>query len=600
MGAAVLGLLLAAPPAAGQWSSDPSAPLAIVQSSTSESLEALVPTPNGKTWVVWTQLPDEVRVQRLDEQGQPLLGPSGKLAIFEVDHPIFSVDEAQQLESGNLLLLTRAENDCQSDATPPTIDATLVSPSGQVLWGPKVMITENCTIEPFGSPSYFTLSVEVITVVPMGGDEFLIGFVRVVSTYNGSTRTAFVERRDGAGDQLWSLTIPDGDSHGFADVSLGMVSSGDDVLVAYDDGFHSWAYRLDPEQQGAVQWTEDLNSAPGGGAGLGMVGPDDAGGALLTRPSQQPPFNAVELQRLNGDGSLSYPGPVLPIDIPGATPSLESFDAHPDGLGVTVAAAIDDPAAAGPQLRVQRLGPSGQRLWGDAGVLVSELPPPQQIKQIMVMASGTSALVFWREGGVAAGGALRAARLDENGVIDVAPFTAVAPPAAGTGPVLQARSTAGEALLAFAKQDLFGQRDLFGQNVTCAGELGPLVPGAAFQDLGLAMAGASGAPSLTGTGSLCPCTSATLSLTNGAPLTPAVLVMGLSAWFAPFKGGALIPSPDLQVYGLSTDAQGEFLLAATMPAQAVPGVEFWVQYWLLDATGPKGFTASNGMSFVMP
>src|SRR5262245_63901950 len=77
-----------------------------------------------------------------------------------------------------------------------------------------------------------------------------------------------------------------------------------------------------------------------------------------------------------------------------------------------------------------------------------------------------------------------------------------------------------------------------------------------WTDLGQALAGAAGAPDLQATGSLADGTQLVLDLLAAAPVAPAVLVVGQSALSAPFKGGVLVPAPDL-LAPLVTDGAGQ-------------------------------------------
>ena len=54
-----------------------------------------------------------------------------------------------------------------------------------------------------------------------------------------------------------------------------------------------------------------------------------------------------------------------------------------------------------------------------------------------------------------------------------------------------------------------------------------------------------------------------------------------------------MPDPDW-VIPLGTDALGGVDLASTWPA--LPSdTHVWVQMWIVDGTGPAGFSASNGL-----
>ncbi len=119
-------------------------------------------------------------------------------------------------------------------------------------------------------------------------------------------------------------------------------------------------------------------------------------------------------------------------------------------------------------------------------------------------------------------------------------------------------------------------------------------------DLGQSLSGATGAPQLTGGGSLIGGTNFTLELSGAAPGSLAYLVRGSSAVNLPFAGGTVVPSPDSIAGPFPTGpagvAGGEF----SWPLGLAPGVdEFW-QAWVVDPSGPQGLTASNALRSETP
>ena len=119
-----------------------------------------------------------------------------------------------------------------------------------------------------------------------------------------------------------------------------------------------------------------------------------------------------------------------------------------------------------------------------------------------------------------------------------------------------------------------------------------------WTDLGQSLAGGSGAPLLTGSGSLAGGTTATLQLTGAKALAPSLLVVGLAPLNAPFKGGVMVPQLTLML-NLVTGAGGSIQSSSIMPSLPA-GAQFWIQYWVQDATGPAGFTASNALLGTIP
>ncbi|HZL99367.1 MAG TPA: hypothetical protein VFD43_03860 [Planctomycetota bacterium] len=124
-------------------------------------------------------------------------------------------------------------------------------------------------------------------------------------------------------------------------------------------------------------------------------------------------------------------------------------------------------------------------------------------------------------------------------------------------------------------------------------------PADPWTDLGQGLAGAGGAPLLAGSGSLAALPPVTMSLTNALPSAPALLLVGLSALNAPLKGGVLVPSPDMPVM-LGTDPSGEVQVATLWPDGLPGGLQLWIQWWIVDPSGPAGFTASNALLATTP
>ncbi|GEM_PF-3590382 len=102
------------------------------------------------------------------------------------------------------------------------------------------------------------------------------------------------------------------------------------------------------------------------------------------------------------------------------------------------------------------------------------------------------------------------------------------------------------------------------------------------------------APELGGAGNLAAGGALTLTLTDAAPASPAWLVLGVNELCVPFKGGTLVPSPDL-LLPLTTGSAGEFNLPTTWPAGVPAGLSVYLQAWIPSAAGPSGFVASNGL-----
>lgn len=129
-----------------------------------------------------------------------------------------------------------------------------------------------------------------------------------------------------------------------------------------------------------------------------------------------------------------------------------------------------------------------------------------------------------------------------------------------------------------------------------------IAPGASvWTDLGSGMAGTQGIPTLSGFGPLTQNSAIQLSLHGARPNVPgSALIVGFAPVNLPLFGGLLVPSPDLVLLPLPTDANGSWSLAATWPAAVPSGFSVYFQTWLPDPLGASGYAASNALLAVTP
>jgi hypothetical protein len=106
-------------------------------------------------------------------------------------------------------------------------------------------------------------------------------------------------------------------------------------------------------------------------------------------------------------------------------------------------------------------------------------------------------------------------------------------------------------------------------------------------------AGAAGIPLLSGRGTAQGGQLLTWTV-EGPPNTVVALGAGTQRIDLPIFGALLVPSPDAIVL-LATDATGAASLPLVLVPSMPPGYQFWSQAWLVDATGPQGLTATNGL-----
>lgn len=115
-----------------------------------------------------------------------------------------------------------------------------------------------------------------------------------------------------------------------------------------------------------------------------------------------------------------------------------------------------------------------------------------------------------------------------------------------------------------------------------------------WTELGGGLPGGGTQPVLLGVGPATPGSINQLEMT-GAPVgLPSFLVIGFSALNAPIKGGLLVPNPN---YIISLPTLGTVVLPFVWPS-APAGIPIYGQHWVVDPSGPHGFTASNGIQVI--
>jgi hypothetical protein len=117
-----------------------------------------------------------------------------------------------------------------------------------------------------------------------------------------------------------------------------------------------------------------------------------------------------------------------------------------------------------------------------------------------------------------------------------------------------------------------------------------------WEDHGHALAGSAGLPRLRGEGSLAAGSAGALRLISAKPSAPAWLLVGTSEVLLPFKGGVLVPDAQLLAQLFVTTVGGTLDLPWSSWPAGVPGcTTLLFQAWIVDAAGPKGAAASNGV-----
>ena len=118
-----------------------------------------------------------------------------------------------------------------------------------------------------------------------------------------------------------------------------------------------------------------------------------------------------------------------------------------------------------------------------------------------------------------------------------------------------------------------------------------------WTDLGFALPGSNGTPALSGLGPLTAGSLNQIDLVGAKPSATATLIFGLSQLGAPFKGGVLVPNPQLFI-PLPTSPAGTLKLPFNWPSGVPAGLPLYFQFWIADPGAGSGFAASNGLKGV--
>jgi FG-GAP-like repeat len=151
-----------------------------------------------------------------------------------------------------------------------------------------------------------------------------------------------------------------------------------------------------------------------------------------------------------------------------------------------------------------------------------------------------------------------------------------------------------ELRLADANAD--GRLDAVTANST-SGDVSVLLQNGGWLALPGALAGEAGAPVLGVHGWPVPGAAVELGVCHAAASQATFVIAGLSELGAPFKGGLLVPAPDLVMGPAFTAPDGALGLVIHWPALP-PGAPIWLQIWIVDAEGPAGFAATNALRVI--
>jgi hypothetical protein len=591
---AALGVLaLLAAGAAAQWTSDPAQNTAVATKPGEQVLPKVAAAPDGATWIAWFDNASgkyDVYAQRLDAAGNRTFAPGGLLVS---NHPqstsLVDWDLLADTTGAAVLVFTDTRVGADLD-----VFAYRIAQDGSFLWGPDgVQLAANNDYEP--APR----------VAECSDGDFAFVWARLPSVGDGGLMLQRLAP-DGSPRYPGALTIvtQPGEDPAFSDVAAAdggaIVVSWVRDITTFVSNRHVRARKF--KADGTPAWPSFVAVYDAGSVPIAHqpgLAPDGAGGALLWwhHSDLSGIFNSFA-QHLDGAGTQLWPHNGVTVSTVTTQSHIDptlSFDA---GSGDSFIFWNERNALQSQWgISGQRLDAAGTRQWGSSGLVLLPLntiykDSPRSVPR------GDGALVFVRDEPTGLFGKDRVLglRLDAAGNELWGATPLVVSSVLSTKSRLPvAIGCEGAARLAW-EDDRNGTPDVYAQSVLADATLGAAPD--AWSDAGSPLSGTHGAPTLAGSGPPCAGGLVTLALGGALENSTATLVVGLSALSAPFKGGTLVPNPDVLIAPLPTGPAGALELAATFPAGLPAGLSLWFQYWIADPAGPKGFAASNAVQAV--
>jgi len=477
-----------------------------------------------------------------------------------------------------------------------------------------------------GAPNSGTPPGGAVWILFMTGDDTVLSATRLDATTTGLA----LDLNDQFGSALAALGDLDGDGH--PELAVGAHNFGPGLflgpgavfVLSLDATGNVLASRVLEEGESGVP---GVPSATGFGVSLAALGDLDGNGvtdlavgdSVGTRNSE-----TVWLFGLQSDGT-ALSNIQMQADLAvfgGLAMAGTGFGRSLGGLGDLDGNGVPDLA----------LGESGAGVAQSGAAWVLLLGPGPEVASAVLITEGMNGFAEDVEDQAGFGGALVAGDIDDDGLTELVVGASQASSSAGCAWILGLDT---DGLVTGAMQVADGLHgfsgpledfDQFASSVALlpdAGGAAQLVAGARgdmstfligsgaawildlesadpWTDLGSALAGSDGEPELTGVGPLTEGSLGSLDLTHALALSTTHLILGFSAINFGFKGGLLVPAPDLLLLGLPTDGNGELTLGFEWPVGVPSGLNLYFQHWIADPAGPAGFAASNGLRAVTP
>jgi hypothetical protein len=458
----VVALVILTAAAWAQWSSDPSQNLALSNIPGADQVQPKVlPLPNNSWYVSWFNAnPNDPPPIGYDVYYQ-LLSPGG---VEQFQHDGIQVakltlssteDYGLDADSGGNALL--AFLDDRQDPNNPQVTAAKMSSSGQPLWGASGVAM---TFDPgFHAAPKIAATSDGNVVVAWTTDDHVV-----------------LQKLDTNGHPLWAgptalaggiILLEPGYFYSLADMHA---SDNGSVIVSWvrNKGFGSnnYLYANKVSADGKLLWgAGHVKVFDGGSLQFGEFPyflPDGNGGAVFAWYSSSPALQCYA-QHILSDGSEAFPhnGSVASTNTINVrvSPSV-SYRASTQETFLFWTEEDEFQTLNG--ISAQKFDPSGNRKWGDTGLVIVPLGNDSQIFATSVQI-GTGALAFWFDQPGYGSGTIQAAKLDAAGNF-VCPQFGVSTASADKSRLSAGIASSGLAALAW-EDDRNGENDIYIQNV---------------------------------------------------------------------------------------------------------------------------------------
>ncbi len=456
-----------AAPTLGDFSDDPTMPLAVGDRTGEQAQAKVAPTTDGGCYISWFDNSAggyDVYLQRLDASGNEMWAHNG---ILIADRGFSSTQDYDLTTDGtdHALLVFR---DDRFGGT--RITAQRVQPDGTQQWGSGNGVQ-------FGDGVAFVAAPKIAATTD---GEYVIAWTNDTESH--------MERLDSTGATVWASTVV---LSGAGNVSVSDLAASDSgaVIGAFVEDAGLFSPRELRTQKfsaaGVAQWNSgsfvavfDTGSIQLGNFPEFVV--DDSGGAVFAWYDTADVILQVRAQRVDSTGSKLFGANGALVSTNVARERVSPWVAFDGGFDETFVAWSElDNNQGDSGLYAQRLSSSGGQIWGSEGTALTAVDGVQdQFVRILALGGG-EAVISWMESTGFGMDLLKSVRVDDVG--GAAWTTTVSTVSSGKSRPTMMRSASGYSILAW-QDDRSDANNILAHNINDDGTIGRACPGDANGD----------------------------------------------------------------------------------------------------------------------